>query len=460
LSRLVVVSNRVAPVDEGKSSTGGLAVAVLAALKRMGGIWFGWSGEVTTTPAAQPRMFDVGRLSYATVDLTPQDFEEYYNGFANSTLWPLFHYRLDLTSFTRRQYAGYLRVNNLFAAKLAPLLQADDRVWIHDYHLIPMAEALRRVGFGGKIGFFLHTPFPAHEVLLALPSHDDLVRALCAYDVVGFQTSRDLNSFRDYVTREKVGEMQEDGLTRAFGKVFMAAAFPISVDTVNIVRMAEAAAKAQQTMRMAASLGGRKLILGVDRLDYSKGLVQRFHAFERLLENYPENRGRATMMQLAPPSRTEVPEYVDIRRSLEEAAGSVNGKFADIDWVPIRYLNRSVNRRTLSGFFRIARIGLVTPLRDGMNLVAKEFVAAQDPDDPGVLVLSRFAGAAEELSAALIINPYDTDEMAEAMQRGLDMPMDERLSRWREMFSILQENDIDAWRQHYLTALDAAPYRC
>ncbi len=460
MSRLVVVSNRVAPVDEGKSSTGGLAVAVLAALKRMGGIWFGWSGEVTTTPAAQPRMFDVGRLSYATVDLTPQDFEEYYNGFANSTLWPLFHYRLDLTSFTRRQYAGYLRVNNLFAAKLAPLLQADDRVWIHDYHLIPMAEALRRVGFGGKIGFFLHTPFPAHEVLLALPSHDDLVRALCAYDVVGFQTSRDLNSFRDYVTREKVGEMQEDGLTRAFGKVFMAAAFPISVDTVNIVRMAEAAAKAQQTMRMAASLGGRKLILGVDRLDYSKGLVQRFHAFERLLENYPENRGRATMMQLAPPSRTEVPEYVDIRRSLEEAAGSVNGKFADIDWVPIRYLNRSVNRRTLSGFFRIARIGLVTPLRDGMNLVAKEFVAAQDPDDPGVLVLSRFAGAAEELSAALIINPYDTDEMAEAMQRGLDMPMDERLSRWREMFSILQENDIDAWRQHYLTALDAAPYRC
>ncbi len=459
MSRLVVVSNRVAPVDEGKTSTGGLAVAVLAALKRMGGIWFGWSGEVTTAPAPEPRLFDVGKLSYATVDLTPRDFEEYYNGFANSTLWPLFHYRLDLTSFTRRQYAGYLRVNNLFADKLVPLLEPDDRVWIQDYHLIPMAEALRRAGFKGRIGFFLHTPFPAHEVLLALPSHDDLIRALCAYDVVGFQTNRDLVSFRDYIIREQVGEIWDDGLVSAFGNVFKAAAFPISVDTDTIVRMAESAVKARQTVRMAESLGGRSLILGVDRLDYSKGLVQRFHAFERLLENYPENRGRATMMQLAPPTRSEVPEYAEIRRSLEEAAGSVNGKFADIDWVPIRYLNRSINRRTLSGFFRIAHIGLVTPLRDGMNLVAKEFVASQNPDDPGVLVLSRFAGAAEELTAALIVNPYDTDEMAAAMQRGLDMALDERVNRWQEMFAILQENDIEAWREHYITALDAAPYR-
>ncbi len=458
MSRLVVVSNRVAPVDEGKTATGGLAVAVLAALKRMGGMWFGWSGEISTTPAASPRLFDVGKLSYATVDLTPQDFEEYYNGFANSTLWPLFHYRLDLTSFSRRQYAGYLRVNNFFAAQLAPLLEPDDRVWIHDYHLIPMVEALRRAGFTGRIGFFLHTPFPAHEVLLALPSHADLIRALCAYDVVGFQTKRDLASFHDYVIRENVGQVDADGLTHAFGRRFKAAAFPISVDTANIVRMAETAVKARQTTRMAESLGGRSLILGVDRLDYSKGLVQRFHAFERLLENYPENRGRATMMQLAPPTRAEVPEYIEIRRSLEEAAGSVNGKFADIDWVPIRYLNKSINRRTLSGFFRVARIGLVTPLRDGMNLVAKEFVAAQDPEDPGVLVLSGFAGAAEELGAALIINPYDTDEMAEAMQRGLDMALDERTSRWQEMFTILQKNDIEAWRAHYMAALDGAPY--
>ena len=458
MSRLVVVSNRVAPVDEGKTSTGGLAVAVLAALKRTGGIWFGWSGEVTTTPAPEPRLFDVGKLSYATVDLTPQDFEEYYNGFANSTLWPLFHYRLDLTSFSRRQYAGYLRVNNFFAAQLAPMLQPDDRVWIHDYHLIPMVEALRRTGFKGQIGFFLHTPFPTHEVLLALPSHADLIRALCAYDLVGFQTSRDLTAFHDYVTRENVGHVDDSGLTHAFGRTFKAAAFPISVDTDNIARMAETAVKARQTTRMADSLGGRSLILGVDRLDYSKGLVQRFHAFERLLENYPENRGRATMMQVAPPTRAEVPEYIEIRRSLEEAAGSVNGQFADIDWVPIRYLNRSINRRTLSGFFRVARIGLVTPLRDGMNLVAKEFVAAQDPENPGVLVLSRFAGAAEELDAALIVNPYDTDEMAEAMQRGLDMALDERLSRWQKMFAILQKNDTEAWRKLYMAALDAAPY--
>ena len=458
MSRLIVVSNRVAPVDEGKATAGGLAVAVLAALKKTGGIWFGWSGEVMAAPTTQPRIYDVGKLTYATVDLTRQDFDEYYNGFANGTLWPLFHYRLDLTSFSRRDYAGYLRVNGLFAGKLFPMLQADDRLWIHDYHLIPMGEALRHAGFEGRIGFFLHTPFPAYEILVALPSHPDLVRALCAYDVIGFQTDGDLHSFHEYITREAGGRIHDDGTVEAFGRMLLAGTFPIGVDADNVTHMAEAAIGGQQSIRLRQSLGERALIIGVDRLDYSKGLVHRFLAFERLIESYPENRNKATLMQIAPPTRAKVPEYIEIRRELEETAGRVNGRFAEFDWVPIRYLNKSVNRRTLAGFFRAAQIGLVTPLRDGMNLVAKEFVAAQDPDDPGVLVLSRFAGAADQLREALLVNPFDIDEMAEAMQRGLDMPLNERQGRWHELSSIVCESDISAWRKQFLAALDAAPY--
>ncbi len=458
MSRLIVVSNRVAPVDEGKATAGGLAVAVLAALKKTGGIWFGWSGEVMAAPTTQPRIYDVGKLTYATVDLTRQDFDEYYNGFANGTLWPLFHYRLDLQAFTRRDYAGYLRVNSHFASKLGPLLEPTDKVWIHDYHLIPMGEAVRRTGFTGPIGFFLHTPFPACEVLRALPSHADLVRSLCAYDVVGFQSKRDCQSFYGYIQNEAGGSVTEDGIVHAFGGSLKATAFPIGIDTENVIRMAKAAESSAQTVRMRQSLGDKHLIIGVDRLDYSKGLVHRFLAFERLLEAYPENRGRATFMQIAPPTRTDVPEYAEIRRELEEAAGRINGRFAEIDWVPIRYLNKNVSRRSLAGFFRIARTALVTPLRDGMNLVAKEYVASQSEEDPGVLVLSEFAGAAEQLSEALRVNPYDIDEMAEAMQHALNMAQGERLDRWYALMETLSKSDVAVWRRHFIDALEAGPY--
>ena len=459
MSRLVVVSNRVAPIDEGKPASGGLAVAVLAALKESGGVWFGWSGEVVEDTTGEPRLYNVGSLTYATLDLTAQDHNEYYNGFANRTLWPLFHYRLDLQAFTRRDYAGYLRVNSLFASSLAPLLEADDMVWVQDYHLIPMGEAIRRTGFGGPLGFFLHTPFPTCEVLRALPSHADLVRSLCAYDVVGFQSERDVRSFYGYVKQEAGGTVTDDGTVRVFGRTLKATAFPIGVDTENVARMARAAERAPQTVRMQESLDDKHLIIGVDRLDYSKGLVHRFLAFERLLEAYPENRGRATFMQVAPPTRTEVPEYTEIRRELEEAAGRINGRFADIDWVPIRYLNRSVSRRALAGFFRIARIALVTPLRDGMNLVAKEYVASQSPADPGVLILSEFAGAAEQLVEALLVNPYDIDEMAEGMQRAVNMGLAERQDRWRAMIKTLEETDVSIWRANFIAALSAGSNR-
>ena len=403
----------------------------------------------------QANMTTAGKVTYATVDLTQRDYDEYYNGFANSTLWPLFHYRLDLTDFSQKTWAGYQRVNTLFAHRLKPLLRESDVLWIHDYHFLLLGELLRGAGCTQKMGFFLHIPWPAHPVLVTLPTHREIVQALCAFDLLGFQTDDDLASFQTYVRREADGEVGEDGTIKAFGRVLKAASFPIGIDTEVFARMAEESDGSKQVERLRGSLAGRDLIIGVDRLDYSKGLINRVEAFEHLLTAYPDNRGRVVFLQINPPSRTEVAEYVDIRRELEATAGRVNGAFADYDWVPIRYLNKSFSRRVLAGFFRSSKVGFVTPLRDGMNLVAKEYVAAQPPDDPGVLILSRFAGAARELEGALIVNPYDIEGVAERLQEALNMPLQARLERWQSMYGAISRNDVTAWRERFLRSLQS-----
>jgi trehalose 6-phosphate synthase len=451
--RLVVVSNRLAPIERGKSSTGGLAVAVQTALNQSGGIWFGWSGEVTDDAVRKPHIVEAGALIYASVDLSRQDYDDYYVGYANRVLWPLFHYRAGLVDFRRQHLEGYLRVNRSFAANLAPMLQPSDLVWVHDYHLIPLGSELRRLGVDQPLGFFLHTPFPPTELLRILPNHRELVRALCDYDLIGFQTSGDLFAFRDYLVREAKAVDLGGGRIRAFDRVVQARVFPIGIDVDFVASQAAAGAGSRQMRRLLESLSDRALIIGVDRLDYSKGLLARFEAFEQLIESFPDTRGRVTFMQIAPPSRSEVPEYLEIRRSLEAAAGHINGRFAEFDWTPLRYLNKTFNQRTLAGFFRTSRIGLVTPLRDGMNLVAKEYVASQDPADPGALVLSCFAGAASELGEALIVNPFDRTAITEAMQRGLVMPLGERQERWRAMMTTLRRNDITSWRENFMRCL-------
>jgi trehalose 6-phosphate synthase len=448
--RLVVVSNRIAA---GGASTGGLATAVLAALRRSGGIWFGWSGEVTDAAPGPPSLSDADHFTYATVDLARRDYEEYYNGFANRVLWPLFHSRPDLVEFQRGDLTGYMRVNRQFASDLAPLLRADDLVWVHDYHLLFLGEELRRLGVQQPIGFFLHTPFPAAELFRVLPNHAAIVRAMCAYDLLGFQTENDMHGFRDYLVRHADGQALPQGVLRGFGRQLRAAVFPIGIDVDSIVVNAAQSVGTRQMKRLHDSLRDRNVILGVDRLDYSKGLVPRFQAFHRLIEMFPETRGRVIFMQIAPPTRSDVPEYSKIRRELEEQAGHINGRFAEFDWTPIRYLNKSFAQRTLCGFLRAARIGFVTPLRDGMNLVAKEYVACQDPENPGVLVLSCFAGAARELQDALLVNPYDVDGMAESLHDALTMPLEERRERWRSMMAILRRNDISAWRENFVEAL-------
>ena len=455
MSRLVVVSNRVALPDE--SRAGGLAVALHAAIEETGGLWFGWSGKIDPHRSGALHEQIVGNIQYVTIDLSRRDHADYYNGFANRSLWPLLHFRVDLVDYSRETYAAYRRVNALFAEKLAPLLRDDDLVWIHDYHLIPLAALLREHGVRCKLGFFLHVPMPSSDLLAALPQHTRLFEGLSAYDLVGFQTERDLERFQDYVRLFGRGKVIDHGvLETPGGRLLRAGAFPISIDTAHIAQQAAAAVDKASVKRLAESLSGRLLAIGVDRLDYSKGLPERFRAFERYLKRHPEQLGKLTFLQIAPLSRGDVAEYRTLREELEQLAGHINGSHAEPDWTPMRYVNRNFPHASLTGFYRLARVGLVTPLRDGMNLVAKEFVAAQDPDDPGVLVLSTFAGAARELDSALLVNPYDLDGVADAIAGAMRMRLPERRERWQAMMDTLRTHDITAWRRNYLEALAVA----
>jgi len=456
LSRLVVVSNRVAPISEGEPTTGGLAAGVMDALKQRGGIWFGWSGEVSAGAESLPNPERiVGAITLYTVDLSRRDYDEFYRGFANGALWPALHYQIALSRFDWTEFAGYRRVNALFARSLAKLVRADDLIWAHDYHLLCLAEALRAEGKANRIGLFLHTPFPAPQVLMTVPAHEELVRAMCHFDLLGFQTETDRTAFADYVVRWAGGEALEGRRLRAFGQTVHAEVYPIGVHVDDIRTQAETPTNRRTATRMRASLL-ENLILSVDRLDYSKGLRQRFASFERFLQDFPGWHGNVTFMQIAPPSRADIQTYREIRRELEGEAGRINGRFAEVDWAPLRYLNKSFPRNVLMPLYAEAQVGLVTPLRDGMNLVAKEYVAAQDPEDPGVLVLSQFAGAAAELDAALLVNPYDEAGVAAALDRGLAMPREERCERHAAMLAVMRRHNLDTWRDRFVVDLGVA----
>jgi trehalose 6-phosphate synthase len=453
-SRLITVSNRVAVPQGDAAAAGGLAVGVLAALEEYGGIWFGWNGQLTTGEPRDPEITRHGNIEFATIDLNERDYEQYYNGFSNRVLWPICHYLLGFLQYHSSDFEAYCRVNALFARKLMALLEPQDVIWVHDYHLIPLASELRRAGIENRIGFFLHVPFPSYDVFRAAPAHEYLLRSLCAYDVVGFQTDRDLMSFKACVTQPAIGAVvAADNIMEVAGGDFIADVFPIGIDVDKIAVLAEQAQSSQNVQRMVNSLDSRNLVIGVDRLYYSKGLTQRFLSYERLLEKYPHSRQSLVYIQIAPPTRTGVRAYDDIRAELEQTSGRINGRFAEPDWVPIRYLNKGFSRTTLAGFFRKAAVGLVTPIRDGMNLVAKEYVASQDRRDPGVLVLSSLAGAARELTEAVIVNPYDVDDVADGISIALSMSRDERRERHEAMLVTLRKNDITAWRKRFVEAL-------
>ncbi|WP_181703005.1 alpha,alpha-trehalose-phosphate synthase (UDP-forming) [Chthonobacter albigriseus] len=455
MGRVIIVSNRVGPLkDTGKA--GGLAVALVDVLRERGGTWFGWSGEISEAGTFSEMKKEGSRsVELATIDIDPTDNAEFYAGYANRTLWPVLHYRLDLAEFSPVFEAGYRRVNQRFADRLRPLIGPDDRIWVHDYHFFHLAAELRAMGVGNPIGFFLHIPFPPVDMISALPRHRDLVRALMAYDVIGLQTDRDRRHLVDYLREEAGGFDHGDGRVEAWGRTSRIHAFPIGIDTEGFHGFAETPEAKRERSRLERHLTGRRQIVGVDRIDYSKGIPHRFRALERFFDDYPDERGTVSLLQVAPPSRGEVDAYADIRRELEHLAGHINGRFADLDWTPIRFITRGFPRRGLAGIYRSSRVALVTPLRDGMNLVAKEYVAAQKHDDPGVLILSRFAGAAETMGEALIVNPYAADEVAAAIKAALDMPLDERRARHFALYRRLLEGDAKTWANNFISALEA-----
>jgi len=454
--RLVVVSNRVPNPRANQPQAGGLAVALSGALARRGGLWFGWDGRLNSGPVNRPRVEHHGGIDYATLPLARQDYDDYYLGFANEVLWPVCHFSLSAMDYRRSYAEGYERVNRLFADALTPLLHGDEMIWVHDYHVIPLARELRERGVRQPIGLFLHIPFPSHDLLRALPGYRRLLEDLCRYDLVGFQTADDRHAFEDSV-RRGIGALEAgEGLLRHRDHTVRTGVYPVGVDVGELSETARRTVDAPRVRRLVHGLGERDLIVGVDRLDYSKGLPQRLRAFESLLQDYPHRRGHTVFMQIASPSRTAIAEYDDLRQRLEGLSGHINGSYADLDWVPVHYLNKTFARGSLMGLYRAARVGLVTPLRDGMNLVAKEFVATQDPENPGVLVLSELAGAAVELDAAVLVNPYDIDTIAAGLNEALAMPLPERRRRHARMLETLQGGSIHEWERRFLGDLAAA----
>jgi trehalose 6-phosphate synthase len=440
-----------------------LEVALRPALHRNGGVWFGWSGRIAEAGHAETRSIKYKNVDYVVTDLTKDDYQEYYNGFANRVLWPLVHYRLDLAEFARRDLSGYFRVNAHFAAELEKILLEDDLIWVHDYHLMPLAAELRERGHGNRIGFFLHTPLPPPEILTSMPNHERLLPLLVQYDVVGFQTEGDASNFVRYLLSEcnasqdmRVFEAADRRTTvRAAGRQTLIGSFPVGIEPRTFGRLARRNMRSPLVKELVDSLGDRALIIGVDRLDYSKGIIQRLQAFDQFLAGNPDWVGKVTYLQITPRNRSEIPEYAELERTAGAVAGRVNGRYGDVSWMPIRYVNRVYSRSALAGLYRTARAALVTPLRDGMNLVAKEYVAAQDPADPGVLILSRFAGAAQSLQQALLVNPYDPEAVAGAIARALTMPVEERRSRHQALHAAVAGDDIDRWQREFLAALRA-----
>jgi trehalose 6-phosphate synthase len=441
MSRVILVSNRVMDLRRA-AQAGGVAVALAHVARTRPSLWFGWSGEVKPADAAGA-VNQAGRV--LTVPLTPEEHEGYYLGYANSVLWPVFHNRLDVAQFEAGYFEQYIGVNRRLAELLQPFLRADDVIWVHDYHLIPLAVELRRLGVLNRIGFYLHIPFPPWQTFIAVPEHAHLARCLAAYDLVGLQTKADVSNLIDYLVNGVFANVTPNGRIRLFDRLLTIASFPIGIDVDDFTRPSREVPLAQGR--------GVSRIVGVDRLDYTKGLPQKFKAFGQLLEANPQYRRQVVLTQIAPPTRENVGAYTDIRNQLETLAGSINGRFGELDWVPIHYIHRAAPRRRLTAIYRSSRIALVTPLRDGMNLVAKEYVASQDSEDPGVLILSRFAGAVEELGDALIVNPYDIYATAEVIRTALEMNLDDRRARHRALLAVIERNNLAAWCDSFLRAL-------
>jgi len=460
--KLLVVSNRLPdfrqvdsdePVDR-KKNVGGLVSALEPALRARGGMWLGWSGR--TVPDSEPAesgTVDTGTAQLAWLDYKESWYRHYYSGFCNATVWPLFHSFPSRVTFSDVSWEAYQSVHEHLADTAAGLVGPTGMLWAHDYHLLLFAKVMRQRGHTGPLGHFLHIPFPSLDMFSMFPWAAQILDAILDFDLLGFHTPQHVQNFLSCASGLLGAKVAED-VVHHRGRTTHVAAMPIGIIPETFQETPEPAV-VEEIDGLMRSLGDARLVLGVDRLDYTKGIPERLVAFGRFLEMFPEWRGKVSLVQVSVPSRADVPVYAEQRAMVESIVGRINGEFGEAAWVPIRYLYRSYARGQLAQLYRAASVGYVTPLRDGMNLVAKEYVAAQDPESPGVLLLSQFAGAAVEMRDAVLTNPYHADGMARDLDRALRMELDERRARHGKLLATVQRSNAVTWAEGFLDALAA-----
>ena len=466
--KLVVVSNRL-PYNLPRETTdrrpkrniGGLVSALEPVLARRGGSWIGWDGIYLPSASAVSAQADNPRgvrtdngIDLHGVPLSEREISRYYHGFANRALWPLFHDRLPTSVFNLEDYAAYVRVNRRFAESVVTRADPGDRVWVHDYHLMMVPGFLRELGFRGRVDFFLHIPFPPLELFRALPWCRELLKGLLAADTAAFH----IRGYRDNFVRvaesivgarpRQVVSGDEVVLEHASGKS-VAAAVPIGIDVGEFERIAELPSVEARAKRIAAAHGGRKIIFAADRLDYTKGIVRRFRTLDKFFARRPDAVGKIDVVQIVVPSRHQVQEYRALKRAIDEEAGRINSQYGLEDWVPIRYLYRGLDREDLIAHYKAAAVAMVTPLKDGMNLVAPEFVASRTDGD-GVLIVSELAGIAERVPGALVVNPYDDAAVVAALDAALEMDPTERRERMSSLRKSVRANPVSRWAERCL----------
>ena len=454
MSKLIVLSNRVSLPNPDKPAAGGLAVALQDALDETGGIWLGWNGEqINNDQQAEFGRINNKNVEYLTCPLTHQQYEQYYCGFANNTLWPAMHERADLIECNAEEYETYQQVNRLFAEKLKDIAQPDDVIWVHDYHFFSVARYCRELGMQNKIGFFLHIPFARLAIWRQIPMANRLIQDLCQYDVVGLQTEHDQNLCMQACTTLLQAQKIQQYLLSYQKRITTIKCYPIGVNPDHIQKVARQYADDSQSVFDFDALGKQQTIIGVDRIDYSKGLLERFNAYSDFLATYPEYHRQVTDLQIACPCRLDIVAYQELFKRLKEKVKTINAQFAQDDWLPIECSHDVVAHEALMGIYRKSSICWISSIRDGMNLVAKEYIAAQDPENPGVLILSKYTGAAEQMPEAIIVDPEDPKAMVQALKLALDMPQEERIRRYQKLIAGLKAFDINDWRNAFLVDL-------
>jgi trehalose 6-phosphate synthase len=464
---LIVVSNRLpyniprrSDSRRPKRNVGGLVSAMEPVLEKSGGSWIGWDGVslpsagAVASVVASPRTFRTHNgIDLYGVPLSEREVGRYYHGFSNRALWPLFHDLLSIAVFYPEDYSAYVRVNRRFAETTLARAGKNDRIWVHDYHLMLVPVFLREMGFRGRIDFFLHIPFPAPEIFRALPSRDTLMRGLLAADTAVFHTRSYRENFvgaAESIVGARLTRIQEDECVLEHSEgCTVAGVGPIGVDVNEFERIADSKETAAKVEKLRAYHAGRAVMFSADRLDYTKGIVERLHAVERMLVRRPSLAGKFELVQIVVPSRHQVEEYRELKRLIDEEAGRINSQYGLEEWAPIRYRYRALDREDLIAHYRLATVALVTPLKDGMNLVAPEFVVSRTDGD-GVLVLSEFAGVAEHLDGAVLVNPYDVDRCAEAIVSALTMSVEERRRRMADLRRQVRANPVSVWADRCL----------